>query len=142
MSDTPAPGLTWEDVAPQLSGLANMATASATGVPHVAIVAPVLDGPALWIFTRRSSHKARNLAANPGIALMWRPGAEIYLQGVADLVDDPADKARLWSRTDLPFDPAGFFGSPDHPDFVLIRVRPHRAVVLGPAGRAVWRAAG
>lgn len=135
--------LTWADVASQLIGLANVATVSAAGEPHVAVVAPILDDvpePRLWIFTRRSSGKARNLAANPRISLMWRPGSEIYVQGQAELVDDEAEKARLWAFDSLPFDPNAFFGTPDHPDFVLVRVTPRRAVVHGPTGRSTWRA--
>ena len=125
-------------MAAQLTGLAHVATASADGAPHVAVVAPVLESDVLWIFTMRSSRKARNLAANPRMSLMWRPGSEIYLTADAELVDAADDKARLWARTDLPFNPAGFFGSPDNPDFVLVRVTPRRAVVLGPSGRTVW----
>ncbi len=132
--------LAWNDVASQLTGLAHVATASADGAPHVAVVAPVLEGGELWIFTLRSSRKARNLAANPRISLMWRPRAEIYLTASAELVDSADDKARLWARPDLPFDPAGFFGTPDNPDFVLVRVTPRRAMVMGPTGRAVWSA--
>lgn len=137
---TGSPRLTWADVAAQLTGLANVATASADGAPHVAVVAPVLEGDVLWIFTLRSSRKARNMAANPRISLMWRPGAEIYLTADAELVDEADDKARLWARADLPFDPAGFFGTPGNPAFVLVRVTPRRAVVMGPSGRSVWSA--
>jgi general stress protein 26 len=72
---------------------------------------------------------------------VWRPGAEVYIQGVATLVDDPAEKARIWRSGALSFDPAAFFGSPDNPEFVLVRVRPERAVVLGPGGPSTWRAA-
>lgn len=142
MTTVPAasPGLSWADVAAQLTGLAHVATASADGAPHVAVVAPVLEGDRLWIFTLRSSKKARNLAANPRISMMWRPGSEIYLTADAELVDGADDKARLWARPDLPFDPAGFFGSPDNPAFVLVRVTPRRAVVMGPSGRSVWSA--
>lgn len=132
--------LTWADIASQLTGLAHAATASADGAPHVAVVAPVLEGDGLWIFTLRSSRKARNLAANPRMSLMWRPGSEVYLTAGAELVDDAADKARLWARPDLPFDPAGFFGTPDNPAFVLVRVTPRRAVVMGATGRSVWSA--
>ncbi|MDH4078105.1 MAG: pyridoxamine 5'-phosphate oxidase family protein [Acidimicrobiia bacterium] len=140
--DAPPPPtpISWSDIAGQLTGLAHVATASADGEPHVAVVAPVLEGDVLWIFTMRSSRKARNLAANPRISLMWRPQSEIYITARAELVDSAEDKARLWARTDLPFDPAAFFGTPDNPGFVLVRVTPRRAVVMGPTGRAVWSA--
>jgi general stress protein 26 len=134
-----APGLTWAELSAQLTGMAHVATVTPAGEPHVAAVFPVVDGDELWIFTRRSSRKARNVAANPRMALMWQPGSELYMTGRADLVDDPETKARLWSSGKLPVDPASFFGSPDNPDFVLVRILPERAVVLGPTGRTTWR---
>lgn len=134
----------WPDVAAHLTGLAGLATASPDGVPHVATVAPVVDGEVLWIFTRASSGKARRIAANGHVALTWRPAAEAYVYGEATLVADLDEKRRLWARPDLPFDPAGFFGSVDHPDHVLVRITPARAIVMthgenGPL-RLTWRA--
>jgi general stress protein 26 len=132
--------MTWADIAPQLTGQAHIATVRADGSPHVAVVAPLVEGQEIWIFTRRSSRKARNLAADGRIALMWRPQSELYVYGRAQLIDDPATKARLWATEGLQFDPAGFFGSADHPDFVVIRVIPERAIVIGPTGRTTWNA--
>jgi len=129
----------WSDVATHLTGLANLATATPDGDPHVAVVMPVVDGDTIWIFTRASSAKARRIATNGRVALMWRPGAEAYVHGTASLVHDLATKQRLWSLPDLPFDPAGFFGSADHPDHVLIEVRPDRALVMLHDGQGLRR---
>ena len=135
----------WDELAGLLTdgGLAHIATASADGRPHVAVVAPFVEGDRLWIFTMRGSGKAKNLAENPRIALMWRSGSEIYVRAEAGLVDDPAEKARLWQSDLLPFDPVGFFGTPDNPDLLLVRVTPQSATVLGmgPTGpsRRTWR---
>ena len=135
----------WSDVVPHLSGLAHLATSTADGDPHVAVVMPVIDGESLWIFTRVDSGKARRVGDNGRVALMWRPGAEAYVYGTAELVTDLETKRALWSRTDLPFDPAGFFGTVDAPDHVLIRVTPTRAVVMVHDGtglrRLSWHAA-
>lgn len=129
----------WSDVTAHLTGLANLATATAQGDPHVSVVMPLLDGDVLWVFTRRSSGKARRIAANPRVALMWRPGAESYVYGTAELVADLDTKRALWARTDLPFDPAGFFGTVDNPDHVLIRITPQRAVVMVHDGTGLQR---
>ncbi len=130
--------LSWADLVPHLTGVASLATAAPDATPHVAAVAPILDGDLLWIFTRRSSRKARNIADNPGVALMWRPSAEVYVSGWAQLVEDLDTKTRLWLRTDLPFDPAGFFGAAENPDFVLVRVVPERGVLFDHSGRSLW----
>ena len=134
----------WSNVTAHLAGLANLATSSADGDPHVSVVMPVIDDAVLWIFSRAGSGKARRIADNGRVALMWRPGAEAYLYGTAELVHDLDTKRALWARTDLPFDPAGFFGTVDDPDHVLIRITPTRAVVMVHDGnglrRLTWRA--
>lgn len=132
----------WEQIVEGLDRIAQVATVSADGEPHVARVAPVREGTMLWIFTRASSAKARNVAASGRMALLWASGAEVYVWGRAELIDDPVDKARLWARHDLAFDPAGFFGSVDDPDFVLVRVEAERALRMTAAGPARWLAAG
>ena len=133
----------WSDVTAHLTGLAHLATASPDGTPHVSVVMPLLDGDGLWIFTRASSGKARRIAANGKVALMWQPGAEAYVYGDAELVSSIDEKRRLWARPDLLFDPAMFFGTVDHPDHVLVRVTPTRATVMvgGDDGirRLTWR---
>lgn len=133
----------WTDVATNLTGLANLATATPDGAPHVAVVMPYVEGDVVWVFTRASSGKAKRAAANGQVALMWRPGPEAYVYGTATVVADLAEKERLWAKPDLPFPPAGFFGTADNPDHVLLRIEPQRAVVMmdGDAGiqRLSWR---
>ena len=135
----------WDDLATHLSaaGLAHVATADADGRPHVSKVAVVVDGRGLAFFTMRTSGKARNLAENPHIALMWDPAAEIYLSGDVELIDDVAEKTKLWESGLLPYDPVGFFGSPDNSDLLLVRIHPSRATMAtadanGPR-RDTWR---
>ena len=102
--------LSWDDVAPHLTGLANAATASSDGTPHVSVVAAVVDGDSIWITTRRSSGKAINIAENPRIALMFRPGSEAYVSGTVEIVDDADEKRRRWSGF-FPYDATSFFGA-------------------------------
>ena len=110
--------------------IAHIATSDDEGSPHVAVVAPCIDGTDVWILTSRSSRKARNVAVNGRMALVWTPGAEVYLYGSACLVEALEEKQRLWSSGLLSFDPASFFGTPDNPDFVLLKIEPDTAVVM------------
>ena len=100
------------------------------GRPHVAKVAPAVDGEVLWIASRVNSRKARNIAADPHVAVMFEPRAEAYVQAEAELVTDLATKERIWSSGLFPFPLETFFGSFDHPDFVLIRLTPTSAILM------------
>lgn len=119
----------WSDVVAQLNGVASVATVSPTGEAHVAIVSPAVVDDSIWFGAYRSSAKARNLVANPSVALAWTPGPEAYVWGRAELVDDLDQKRSLWDGT-WTYDPAMFFRSPDHPDYVLVRVTADRALVM------------
>jgi len=136
--------MNWNDVIPHLNGLLHVATADSGGAPHISKVAAAVDGATIWIATMRTSGKARNVAANPRVALMWDSGSEAYVWGDAELVDDIEEKRRIWDSGLLPYDPAMFFGTVDNPLLVLLRVTPTRATVLtmGPDGgtRGTWSA--
>jgi general stress protein 26 len=131
--------MNWTDVTHHINGYAHLATAAPDGTPHVSLAAAAVDGDLLWIGTRRSSGKARNIAANPRVALMWTPAAEVYVRGTADLIDDLDEKRRVWDSGIFPFDLAAFFGSPDDADFVFVRVRPQFATVLTQGDRGIER---
>jgi general stress protein 26 len=119
----------WSDVAPHLTGIAQLATVRPDGSAHVAVVSPSVDGEVLWIGVERSSATARNVAANPTAALVWTPGAEAYVWADVEVVDDVDTKRRLWDGA-WGYDPAGFFGTPDNPQYLLLRLVPRRATVL------------
>ena len=53
------------------------------------------------------------------------------------IVDDLAEKQRLWAKDDLPFRPADFFGSVDNPDHVLVRPLPFRQPDVVATGHAI-----
>ena len=131
--------MNWADVTEHLTGLAHLATATPDGRPHVAIAGAVVDGDVLCFGTRASSGKARNIAVNPEVAMMWSPAAEAYVQGVAELVHDVDEKRRIWSSGIFPFDLATFFGSPENEDFVFVRVRPRSATVLTQGDNGIVR---
>ena len=134
----------WSDVAVHLTGQAHIATVRADGSPHVAKVWPAVDGQTIWIGTRATSGKARNLRANPGAALMFEPQGEAYVSGEVDVVIDLGTKQRIWNSGIFDYPLAGFFGAPDRDDFVFVRVTPRQAIVMtqGEAGirRDTWRA--
>ncbi len=128
---------------PYLTGLAHLATVTPDGRPHVSVVAPAIDVETVWIGTNRSSRTARNLAAGSSAALVWRPGAEVYVHAGVDLVDDVDTKRRVCDGGIFPYDPAMFFGSIDAPDFVLVRLAPTAATIMGMnahgPSRRTWR---
>lgn len=129
----------WADLVPHLTGFAHIATVRPDGRPHVAKVAPALDGEVLWIASRVSSRKARNVAADPHVALMFEPRAEAYVQADGELVTDLATKERIWSSGLFPFPLETFFGAPDHPDFVLIRLTPTSAILMSQDAAGIRR---
>ncbi len=133
----------WTDVAIHLTGQAHIATVRADGSPHVAKVWPALDGETIWIGTRATSGKARNLRVNPEAALMFEPQGEAYVSGEVEVISDLPTKQRIWDSGIFPYPLAGFFGSADRDDFVLLRFTPRRAIVFtqGESGlsRDVWQ---
>lgn len=137
-----SPSTQWSDVVPHLTGLAHLATSDPDGRPAVGLVSPLIADGVVWAQTRRSSRKATNVAANPEVALMWEADGEIYVWGVAELIDDVDTKREWWPTWH--YDAASFFGDPADPGVVLLRITPARATLLvaGEAGpvRRVWSA--
>lgn len=89
--------------------VAHLATADATGVPHVVPLCYAMDGDCLYFVvdekpkaTRRNLKRLRNLAENPRAAVViddyddgWQRLAYLLLQGPAAIVDDPAEYERI-----------------------------------------------
>lgn len=133
--------------ASRLSSWAHVATVRADGRPDVVPVHPAWEGDTLWFMTFADSAKARNIAANPGVALHWQvteAGDGVEVWGTATIHDDLDTKRRLWNGVfdydlDL-FSPGGPDGSPNT---VFVSVRLDRAVAIrayGMGGRDVWNA--
>ena len=126
------------------AGLAHLATSDSTGGPHVSVVFAVREGDRLTLTTRRSSKKARNLRSDPRAALMWQGnGAETYVWGEVELIDDQTEKSRVWNAGLFPFDLGQFFGSEDALGWLVVHVHPSRAVVVAQTDsgleRSEWR---
>ena len=133
----------WADVARHLTGQAHIATVRADGSPHVAKVWPAVDGDTIWIGTRATSGKARNLRVDPGAALMFEPAGEAYVYGEVLVVDDVESKQRVWNSGIFEYPLERFFGAPERDDFVFLQFTPHRAIVMtqGESGirRDTWQ---
>ena len=127
----------WSEVVAQIGGLAHLATSSPAGDPHVSQVAPFPHEGLLWIFTRSTSGKARRVRANPKVALMWSPGAEVYVYGTAEIVTDLPTKQQMWYSGLPSYDPAAFFGEPENATVVLVRIQPDRALVIAHDGEGL-----
>lgn len=136
-----------KDAAAALSMWAHLATVGADGAPDVVPIHPCWEGDTLWLMTEVGSTKARNVAANPNIALHWQvtevgDGVEVW--GTAVLFDDVDTKRRLWNGVfdyDLNlFSPGGPDGSPDTG---FLAITPQRAMVIkqyGFGGISRWKA--
>ena len=130
-----------------LSPWAHLATVGADGKPDVVPVHPCWEGDTLWAMLGASSVKARNVGANPNVALHWQvteAGDGVEVWGTAELVDDLDTKRRLWDGV-FDYDLNLFApGGPDNsPDTAFLAIRPERALVLkqyGMGGLQRWSA--
>jgi general stress protein 26 len=130
-----------------LSPWAHAATVGADGAPDVVPVHPCWEGDVLWFMCGASSVKARNLRANPNIALHWQvtevgDGLEVW--GTATIHDDLDTKRRLWTGV-FDYDLNAFAsGGPDgSPEVAFVAVHPQRALFLaayGMGGAHRWSA--
>ncbi len=111
----------------------SLATVSDAGRPHVAGVLYEMVGTDLWVNTIDTSRKARNVAANPHVAVMvpvrrmpvGAPPSAVQFQGTARLVptDDPEIAALIAEGSLKSITSHGEF---DTPGSVFIRITPGR----------------
>lgn len=143
---------TWADVtgcAAALGRDAFVASTTATGEPHLAIVWLVVVGDVFHFVGDRGSVKVRNLAARPAVAAHWQvpdSGAcarcQLYLRGSASLVDEPAERRRLWDSGAWG-DLGQWYGGPDDASMAFVRIDTTYASLTEDAGsgpRRRWRA--
>ena len=131
-----------------LSPWAHLASVGADNEPDVVPIHPCWEGDTCWSMIGASSVKARNIAANPKVALHWQvteAGDGVELWGTAELFTDIETKRRLWEGV-FDYDLNAFApGGPDNsPDTGFLAITPQRAVVLrqyGMGGIDRWRAA-
>jgi general stress protein 26 len=136
-----------KEFAKGLSPWAHLATVGADDEPDVVPVHPCWEGDTLWTMVGTDSVKARNVAANPKVALHWQvteigDGVEIW--GTAEVVSDVATKTRLWNGV-FDYDLNAFApGGPENsPGTAFLAVTPTRALILlqyGVGGLRRWHA--
>lgn len=125
----------------------NVATIDSQNRPRSRVLHPIwIDGTG-WIATRRTSHKAKHITANPYVSLAYvidfaKP---VYADCYAEWDDSAATKQWLWEQflnapPPLGYDPAPIFGSVDDPGFGVLKLTPWRIeLVQFPEPPRVWR---
>jgi hypothetical protein len=124
---------------------ATLATASRDGRPHVAGVLYQLADGHLWVSTFRSSRKARNIEANPRVALVVPVRrlpvglpSSVQMQGLAEIV--PLDDPGLLRLADAgALDKVTGHGELELPDGCFFRIALPRRVPVHGLGMSLRR---
>jgi Pyridoxamine 5'-phosphate oxidase len=85
--------MNWTDVAGRLSVARNywLGSTTASGAPHAAPVWGVVTGETLYLYSERSTVKARNLAADPRVIIHLESAEDVLIvRGVAEDLGTPA----------------------------------------------------
>jgi hypothetical protein len=126
--------MTWAEVARRLAAARNywLGTTTVSGAPHAAPVWGVVAGETLYLYSERSTVKARNLAADPRAVLHLESGEDVLIvRGVAEDLGTPAAVpsvvAALAAKYTRPEDQRYLPGA--DPDFdVIYALRPQSAM--------------
>lgn len=125
---------------------AALATVEA-GAPRVRLVHPTWEDETLWFATGTGSAKVRQLRADPRVDVQYQVAppdfVHVLVRGRAAIVEDAAEKARVWDVID--YDLAQFWpGGPSDPAYTLVRIEPARvelSELFGMRNRRVWTSA-
>ena len=125
----------------------NVATVDRKGRPRSRIMHPIWDGPIGWVISWPGSHKTKHLKLNSYVSLAYIQDSRkpVYVDAVAEWVEDINEKRRIWelhksTPAPLGFDPEPHYGSIDHPYFGLLRFTPWRIMLGDLNGEPViWR---
>jgi len=85
--------MSWTEVAGRLAAARNywLGSTTASGAPHAAPVWGVVTGETLYLYTERSTVKARNLAADPRVVIHLKSAEDVLIvRGVAEDLGTPA----------------------------------------------------
>jgi general stress protein 26 len=126
---------------------ASMATVDRNNRPRSRIVHPIWDGPVGWVISWPESHKAKHLKVNPYVSLAYIADHEkpVYVDCVAQWIDEPAEKRRIWELVKftpppIGFDPDRFFDGVEDPYFGLLKLAPWRIELYSLGGESIiWR---
>ncbi len=87
-----------------------------------------VEGAELYVASFAHWGKVAEVAANPRVELSYMDAAKRHLRltGKAALVEDEAEKRRLWEAFPMM---QGYFAQPDDPGYALLRITVERARV-------------
>jgi general stress protein 26 len=133
--------------ATELSPWAHLASIGADDKPDVVPVHPCWEGDTCWVMLGIDSVKARNVAANPNLAMHWQvtaTGDGVEIWGTGEVFTDLETKRRLWDGV-FDYDLNAFApGGPDNsPDTAFLAITVERALILkqyGAGGTQRWNA--
>ena len=122
-----------------------IATSSPDG-PRVRIGHPTWEGETLWFATGTTSPKIEQLRADPRVDLQLQVAppdfVHVLVRGSAEIVEDEAEKKRVWDVLD--YDLGQFWpGGPTDPNYSPVRITPERvelSKMFGALEKRVWRA--
>jgi Pyridoxamine 5'-phosphate oxidase len=86
--------MTWAEIAARLSPARTywLGTTTPSGAPHAAPVWGVVIGETLYLYSERSTVKARNLALDPRVVIHLESGEDVLIvRGVAEDLGPPAE---------------------------------------------------
>jgi hypothetical protein len=140
--------LTWAEVADRLAAARSywLHTTSPGGRPHAVPVWGAVTGQVLYLFTERSTVKARNLAHHPAVVIhLPDPEDCLIVHGTLADVGRPGDRPDVVAALDAAYpDPAdrAYLPSTDPSFDVLYALRPTRArawrLAEWDTSQAVW----
>jgi len=127
-----------------------VATVDRGSRPRSRVLHPVWEGTTGWIGTYPGSHKARHLAANPFVSCGYAdPVRPLYVDCLAEWVDDPAVREHAWEYIKAQpepygFDPVAIWPGPQDASFGLLKLAPWRIQLTtaepgAPPLTQVWR---
>lgn len=90
----------------------------------VMVVAPAPDGE-LWVATGAGTRKTAEIKRDPRVTVLWsdfNKWHNFYLEGTAEVIEDPAIKTKMWHDNWSYYWPEG----PTSPSYVLLKITPLR----------------
>src|SRR6185312_13024686 len=99
--------MTWTEVADKLAGARTywMGSTTASGAPHAAPVWGVVTGETLYLYSERSTVKARNLAGDPRVVVHLESGEDVRSSAAWPRTSGRQPRCPRWSRRSRPSTP-------------------------------------
>ena len=121
-----------------------IATSGPNG-PRVRMVHPTWEGETLWFATGTTSPKVKHIRSEPRVDVQFQVAppdfVHLLVRGEATLVDDEAEKKRVWDVID--YDLSQFWpGGPTDPNYTPVSIAPTRvelSKMFGTVEQRIWR---